>query len=174
MESYDHAGARGAGIIAEVVSFGYEFDPFRINKYNPRGTGLKKALKKALEHARMSVRDIDCIFAGANSTQTADRMEAAAIQEVFGDYAKEVPVTAVKSMIGECYSVSGAMTAAAAVEAIEGAFIPPTINYQEPDPECGLNIMTGRAVDADLKNVMVVGFSPGGANTCMILRKAGD
>lgn len=174
MELYEDARKRGANIIAEVVSFGYEFDPFRINRYNPRGTGLKGAMRKALDNAGMFPKDIDCVFASANSTLSADRIESMAIHDVFGEYAKKVPVTATKSMTGECYSVSGAMAVAAAIGAIDGGFIPPTLNYQEPDPECVLNVVANKAVDADLKNVMVVNFSPSGANICVILRKVSD
>lgn len=171
MEPYDEAKKRGAAMIAEVASFGYEFDPFRLNKYNPRGTGLKGAMQKTLDNAGMSPKDIDCIFANANSTKMADKIEAMIIKDIFGDYGKIVPVTATKSMTGECYSVSGAMAVAAALGAIDRGFIPPTINYKEPDPECDLNIIANKAVNADLKNVLVVNFSPSGANMCMILRR---
>jgi len=171
MESELHARARGAEMIAEAASFGYEFDPYRLHKYNPHGTGLIGAMRKALDGAGMSPRDIDCIFANANSTRTADQIEAKVIHDIFGVYGKKVPVTAVKSMTGDCYSVSGAMTAAAALGALKEGFIPPTINYQEPDPDCELNIIANQSVDVDLKNVLVVNFSPSGANMCAILRK---
>lgn len=174
MEPYEEARARGAKIIAEIASFGYEFDPFRINRYNPRGTGLKGAMIKAIEEAGISPRDIDCIFANANSTPTADRVESMIIKDVFGDYGKQVPVTATKSMTGECYSVSGAFAVAAALGAIQENFIPPTINYQVPDPECDLNIIANKAVEAQLNNVLVVNFSPSGANMCMVLRRVKD
>ncbi|MEW5895110.1 MAG: beta-ketoacyl-[acyl-carrier-protein] synthase family protein [Candidatus Omnitrophota bacterium] len=174
MEPLEHAKSRNAKIMGEVVSFGYEFDPFRIHKYNPKGTGLKGAMNKALENAGMEPRDIDCIFANANSTPSADRIEAAVIKEVFGEHGKKVPVTATKSMTGECYSVSGGMAVAAALGSLDGNFIPPTINYLEFDPECDLNVIANKSVQADLINVMVVNFSPSGANTCMILRKIRD
>lgn len=174
MEPYDEAKKRGAEMMAEIVSFGYEFDPFRINKYNPRGTGLKGSMKKALDNAGMLPGDIDCIFANANSTQAADRIESMIIKDVFGEYGKKVPVTATKSMTGEGYSVSGAMAVSAALGAINGGFIPPTINYKESDSECDLNIVANKAVKADLKNVLVVNFSPSGANMCVILRRIKD
>jgi len=174
MEDYKQAKARKARMMAEVASFGYEFDPFRINRYNPRGTGLKGSMQKALDNAGMSPKDIDCIFANANSTQAADRIESMIIKDVFGEYGKKVPVTAIKSMTGECYSVSGAVAVAAALGAMTEGFIPPTINYKEPDPECDLNIVANKAVKADLKNVLVVNFSPSGANMCMILKRVKD
>ena len=129
---------------------------------------------KTIEEAGISPRDIDCIFANANSTPTADRVESMIIKDVFGDYGKQVPVTATKSMTGECYSVSGAFAVAAALGAIQENFIPPTINYQVPDPECDLNIIANKAVEAQLNNVLVVNFSPSGANMCMVLRRVKD
>ncbi len=171
MESYEEAKARGAKMMAEIVSFGYEFDPFRINRYNPRGTGLKGSMKKALDQAGMAPKDIDCIFANANSTQSADRIEAMVIKDVFGTYGKKIPVTATKSMTGECYSVSGAMAVSAAVGTLAEGVIPPTINYQHPDPECDLNIIANKAVQSDVKNILVVNASPSGANMCVIVRQ---
>ncbi|MFP4472827.1 MAG: beta-ketoacyl-[acyl-carrier-protein] synthase family protein [Candidatus Omnitrophota bacterium] len=170
MEDFQNARDRGADIMAEVGGFGYEFDPYRLHKYNPKGTGMKNAMRKALDAAGLTIADIDCIFANANSAQNADRIEAAAIKEVFGAQAKNVPVTATKSMTGECYSVSGALAVAAALGAVREGFIPPTINYQEPDPDCDLNIIADTVSDADLKNVLINNFSPSGANACMVLR----
>jgi len=174
LEDLDFAKRRGAKIMADVTAFGYEFDPFRLHKFNPRAVGMKNSIRKALDEADMSPSDIDVIFANANSTQAADRIETFAIKEVFGAAAKKVPVTAIKSMIGETYSVSGAMAVGAALGAMERGFIPPTINYKEPDPECDLNIIANKAVKADIKNAMIMNFSPSGANMCMIIRKWED
>ncbi len=171
VESLAFAQGRQARIMAEIVAYGYEFDHFRAFKFNPRGSGMRHAMAQALDQAGMSPGDIDCIFANANSTVAADRIEAAAIRKIFGQAASRVPVTAVKSMIGETYSVSGALSAAAALGAMEKSFIPPTIHYQEPDPECDLEIVGNQAVQADLKNVMILNFSPSAGNVCWILRK---
>lgn len=171
MEEYDHAKARGARILGEVASFGYSFDPFRLNRYNPRVTGLKLAMRQALDNAGLMATDIDYICANANSTKSADKYECLAIKDVFGSHAKVVPVSSVKSMVGDGYSVTTGFAAGAALGAICGGFIPPTINYRVPDPECDLNIIANKSVPANLKNVLVVGFAPGGANSCMVLRK---
>ena len=128
LESYDHAVERKANILAEIVSFGYYFDPFRIDKCRPSGIGLRKAMEEALSEADMSPKDIDYICANANSTERQDKIEAKVINEVFGKYASKVPVSSVKSMIGECYSVSGAFSVAAALGAFNEGFIPPTVN----------------------------------------------
>ncbi len=171
MEDYEHAKARGARILGEVASFGYSFDPFRLNRYNPRVTGLKLAMRAALDNAGLMAHDIDYICANANSTKSADKYECVAIKDVFGSHAKVVPVSSVKSMVGDCYSVTTGFAAAAALGAIYENFIPPTINYQVPDPDCDLNIIANKSVSANLKNVLVVGFAPSGANSCMVLRK---
>ncbi len=171
MEDYDHAKARAANIMAEVLGFGTCFDPFKIHKYNPRGTGLKKAMCLALEDANLDPKDIDCIFANANSTVAADKIETEAIKEVFGNYAKNIPVTAVKSMTGECYSASGMVQAAAALGALTNDFIPPTVNCRERDPDCDLDYVPNKARNAKLKNVLIICFSPNGGNTCMVLGK---
>lgn len=174
MEDVEHAKARNARILGEIASFGYSFDPFRLHKYNPRGTGLKLAIEDALNNAGLMATDIDYICANANSTVAADKIESMVIKQIFGEYGKKVPVSSVKSMVGECYSVTGGFSAAAALGAIHEGFIPPTMNYQEPDPDCDLNIIANKSCPANLKNVLVVGFSPSGANSCMILRKYED
>lgn len=171
MEEYEHARARNAKILGEVLSFGYSFDPFRLNKFNPRGTGLKEAIEDALKNAGMGCSDIDYICANANSTQPADRIEALVLKEIFGEHIKRIPVSAIKSMIGETFGASGAFNVAAGLGAIQQGFIPPTMNYQERDPECDLNIVANQAVEASLKNVLVVNFGPHGSNSCMILGK---
>lgn len=171
MEDVEHAKARNARILGEIASFGYSSDPSRLHKYNPRGTGLKLAIEDALNNAGLMATDIDYICANANSTVAADKIESMVIKQIFGEYGKKVPVSSVKSMVGECYSVTGGFSAAAALGAIHEGFIPPTMNYQEPDPDCDLNIIANKSCPANLKNVLVVGFSPSGANSCMILRK---
>ncbi len=171
MEDYAHARARKARILGEIASFGYSFDPFRINKYNPRGTGLKLAIKEALNEAGLGASDIDYICSNANSTVAADRVETNAIKEIFGEYSYKIPISSIKSMIGECYSVSGAFAVAAALGALYENFLPPTMNYQEPDPECDLDYVPNQSRPAKLDHVLVINFGPGGSNTCMVLRK---
>jgi len=170
-EEYEHAKQRGVPILAEVLGFGYSFDPFRINKYNPRGTGLKEAIRNALEESEVDAKDVSYICANANSTVAADKIETEAIKEVFGKYAYQIPISAVKSMVGEGYSVSGTFLAAAAVGALDRDFIPPTVNYQQKDPDCDLDYVPNKSVKARLKNVLVITFGPNGSNSCIVLRK---
>ncbi len=170
-EELEHAQKRGALILAEVLGFGYSFDPFRINKYNPLGTGLKESIRNALENSDVEAKDIDYIAANANSTVAADKIETAAIKEVFGKQAYQVPVSAVKSMTGEGYSVSGVFEVAAALAAIDKSFIPPTVNYHEADPDCDLDYVPNKSVKADVDKSLVITFGPNGSNSCMVLGK---
>ncbi|MDP3143404.1 MAG: beta-ketoacyl-[acyl-carrier-protein] synthase family protein, partial [Candidatus Omnitrophota bacterium] len=171
LEDLESAKQRKAEILAEVVSFGLRFDPFRLNKYNPRGTGLIEAMRLALDEARLQPKDIDYICANANSTIAADTIETAAIKEVFGEYAKKIPVSSIKSMVGECYSVSGALQVAAAVGAIKNGFIPPTINYKEKDERCDLDYVPNKSRKARLNCVMINSFGPSGNCTSLIIKR---
>src|SRR3990167_7934432 len=168
-EDYDHAVQRNAPIQAEVLGFGTCFDPFRIHKYNPRATGLKQAIRNTLDDAGVGIADIDYICANANSHKMADKVETEAIKEIFGSRAYEIPVSAVKSMTGECYSLSGAFAAAACVGAINENFIPPTVNYQEKDPDCDLDYVPNQSRPAKLNKVLIITFGPNGSNSCMVL-----
>lgn len=170
-EDYDHAVERKANIMAEVLGFGYSFDPFRMNKYNPRATGLKIAIQAALDNCGVEAKDIDYICANANSTPAADKIETLAIKEVFGEHARKIPISSIKSMTGECFSVSGAFAVAAGVGALYENFIPPTVNYQEKDPDCDLDYVPNKSREAVLNHVMVITFGPNGSNSCMILKR---
>ena len=171
-EDYDHAKKRGAPIQAEVLGFGTSFDPFRIHKYNPRGDGLKRSIRFALEDASVEPHEIDYICANANSTMMGDKVETEAIKEIFGERAYKIPVSAIKSMVGECYSVTGAFMVAASVGVLQENFIPPTVNYQEKDPDCDLDYVPNEARDGKkVKNILVITFGPNGTNTCMVLRR---
>jgi 3-oxoacyl-[acyl-carrier-protein] synthase II len=171
VEEYEHAKARGANILAEIVGFGYSFDPVKIHKFNPRGTGMKEAMTYALKENGLEPKDIDYICANANSTQAADKIETDAIKEVFGDLAYKIPISAVKSMVGECYSVTAAFNVAAAVGSINGSFLFPTVNYQEKDPICDLDYVPNTMRTKKLKHVLVNCFGPNGNNNCMVLKK---
>ncbi len=156
-------------ILAHILGIGSCFDPAKFYRYNPKADGMIRAMKLALEDADLSPKDIDCIFANANSTKDADYIETKAIKEVFGNHADKVPITAVKSMLGESYSVSGGFAAAAAIEALQNGFIPPTMNYTHKDPHCDLDYVPNSGRKIDLKHIMINAFGPNGANTCLIL-----
>jgi len=171
MEDMVHAKKRRAKILAEVKGFGYYFDPFRINKYNPQGTGVKQAIRNCLKDAGLKPNQIDYICANANSTQQADKIETDAIKDVFGEKAYKIPVSSIKSMTGECFSVSGAFAATAAVGVLNKKFLPPTINYEVADPACDLDYVPNKARRSSVKNVLVITFGPGGSCCCAALGK---
>lgn len=171
IEDLESAKARQAKIYAEILSFGSYFDPFRINKYNRLGPGIRAAMRFALENAQLEPRDIDYICANANSTKEADLIETEAIKHIFGEDAKKVPVSSIKSMVGESFSACGALSLAASVGAIERSFIPPTINYQEPDEECDLDFVPNKARKAQIDKILINTFGPSGTNTCAVIGK---
>ncbi|MEW6100887.1 MAG: beta-ketoacyl-[acyl-carrier-protein] synthase family protein [Candidatus Omnitrophota bacterium] len=172
LQELNSAKKAKAKIYAEVLGIGSCFDPARFYKYNPKGDGMKRAMKLALEDAALKPKDIDCIFANANSTKDADRIETQAIKEVFGEHAKKMPVTAVKSMLGESFSVSGGLATVAAIGALNKGLIPATINYLEKDNDCDLDYVPNKARSAKLSKVMINAFGPNGANTSLILGNA--
>ncbi len=169
LEELEEAQKRNANIYVEVLGVGSNFDPFRLDKFNPKGTGVIEAIKLALNNASLKINDIDCIFANANSTQDADSVETKAIKEVFGNKASEMPVTAVKSMIGEVFSSSGALSLAAALGSIVKDFIPPTINLKEKDPMCDLDYVPNKARTQKLDKIIINSFGPNGANSVLII-----
>lgn len=171
LEDLKKAEERKANIYAEVLGVGSNFDPFRLDKFNPKGTGIVEAIKLALTNASLKSDDIDCVFANANSTQDADAVETKAIKEVFGDKALKIPITAIKSMIGESFSSSGAMAVAAALGSISKDFIPPTVNLEEKDPMCDLDYVPNKARKQNLGKVMINSFGPNGANSVLIIGK---
>lgn len=173
IEDADSARQRKAHIYAKISSLGYDFVPYRLNKYQKAGTGIRKALREALEKSRLDVNDIDYVSANANSTPEADKIEAEALNDVFEKRKGRVPVSAVKSMVGETFSASGAMQIAAAAGSIEKGFIPPTISYEEKDPHCELDCVPNKARMKQLKNVLISCFGPSGVNTTAILSKYG-
>lgn len=171
LESVESAMERKADIYAQVSGFGAGFDAYRINKYNPQAEGLKRAMRGALKDAQIEKEDLDYVCAGANSTVDADLIETAAIKDVFGTGAKELKVSSIKSMIGECFSASGALQAAAAVGAIEKQAAPPTINYRQRDPECDLDYVPNEPCELKIENVLINAFGPSGCNSSLIISK---
>jgi len=169
LEDLKTAEGHNANIYAEVLGIGSNFDPFRLDKFNPKGTGIVEAMKLALDNANLKSNDIDCIFANANSTQDADVVETEAIKEVFGTQASKIPITAIKSMIGETFSSSGALAITAALGSIKEDFIPPTVNLEERDPMCDLDYVPNIARKQKIDKVMINSFGPNGANTVSII-----
>lgn len=169
LEELSLALERKAHIYAEVLGIGSNFDPFRLDKVNPKGAGIIAAIKSALANANLEASDIDCIFANANSTQSADLVETRSIKEAFGKFADKMPITAIKSMLGETFSASGGLAAAAALGSIERDFVFPTLNLQERDLRCDLDYVPNIGRKQKINKVMVNCFGPNGANSVLVI-----
>ena len=171
LEELNSALARKADIYAEILSVGSNFDPFRLHKFNPKGKGIAESMKLALDNAALKPDDIDCIFANANSTQDADLIETKAIKEVFGKASGNIPVTAIKSMVGETFSASGGLATIAALGSMKQDFIPPTVNLKQKDARCDLDYVPDSARRQEIEKVMINSFGPNGSNTVLIVGK---
>jgi 3-oxoacyl-[acyl-carrier-protein] synthase II len=171
IENEDYAKNRKAKIYAQVKAVESLFDPFRTGKYNPKATGLKKSINDALKKSGVNLNEIDYICAAANSVQNQDALETAVIKEVFENQAYNIPVSSIKSMIGEAVSAAGVLQIAASVGAMENNFVPPTINYKEKDPECDLEYAVNKAIEKKINNVLINNFGPGGNNAACVISK---
>ena len=139
LEEYERAKARGAVIYAEVLGFGSSFDAYSITKPEPEGKGGARAILAALREARIDFRDVQYINAHGTSTRLNDLMETAAVKRVFGEHARNIQLSSIKSMIGHSIGAAGAIEAAALALTLNQQVYPPTINLTEPDPQCDLD-----------------------------------
>ena len=168
LESFEHALARGAKIYGEIVGYATNTDAYHITAPDPGGRMVKKAIRDSLNMAGIEPRQVDYVNAHGTSTPLNDKTEALAIREVFGDY--KVPVSSTKSMIGHLIGAAGAVEGIACAMALEKRVIPPNINYETPDPEMDLNIIT-KPTPANLRVVMNNSFGFGGHNAVIIFKK---
>ncbi|MFD2659787.1 beta-ketoacyl-ACP synthase II [Paenibacillus thailandensis] len=171
LESLAHAAARGARIYGEVVGYGASSDAYHMVATHPEGEGAYRAMKAALRDAGIAPGDVDVISAHATSTELGDRSETAAIKRLFGGDAYRVPVTATKSMLGHMLGASGGAQAIALLKGLEEGLITPTINLENPDPECDLDYVPNEAREAELNTAMSNSFGFGGHNAVIVLRK---
>jgi len=171
LEEYEHARRRGARIRAEVVGYGNTADCYRVTDPQPEGERVELAMRLALKSAGLSPGDIDYINAHGTSTQQNDAMESGAITRIFGPKGDAPPVSSTKSMIGHLIAAAGAVEAIACVRALEEGVIPPTINYENPDPACDLDYVPNEPRKADLTHAMNNSFGFGGQNIVTILKR---
>ena len=171
IEDEEHARARNARIYAELAAIENCFYAFRATKYDPQARGIKKTMRKALHSAQMHEEDIDYISASANSVGQQDMLETLAIKEVFNIYASKIPVSAIKSMVGENVSAGGILQIAAAIGSLHKSFIPPTMNYQDRDPLCDLDYVVNQSRNMEIENILINNFGPGGNNATAIIKK---
>ncbi len=171
IEEEEHARARKANIYAELAAVENTFYAFRAAKYDPKARGITKTMFKALDNAGLQEEEIDYISASANSVPQQDMLETMAIKEVFNIYASQIPVSALKSMVGESVSAAGVLQIVAAIGSLQQSFIPPTINYKEKDSACDLNYVPNTAQKMDVENILINNFGPGGSNATVIIKK---
>ncbi|MDP9483734.1 MAG: beta-ketoacyl-ACP synthase II [Chloroflexota bacterium] len=172
LEELDHALARGATPLAELVGYGATADASHITLPAPGGIGAVRAARRALEKAGLGPADIDHVNAHATSTPEGDKSELQAIRTILGDHAADVPITANKSMVGHTLGAAGAIEAIATIRTILESCIPPTINLTDPDPAAaGLHIVTGRAARSDVRTALSNSFGFGGQNTALIFTR---
>jgi 3-oxoacyl-[acyl-carrier-protein] synthase II len=169
LEERENAIKRNAKIYAEILGYGTSFDPDSKNIYSPKAKGASEAIQYALDDADIMPDDIDYILASANSTLDCDVMETRAVKSVFGAKANEIPISSVKSMVGESFSASGALNAASALGAINEDFLPPTINYEVSDKRCDLDCVPNKRRDRHVNKVLINSFSPTGNNSCLVV-----
>ena len=171
LESLSHAQARGAAILAEVVGYGSTCDAHHITSPTPGGAGGARAMALALLDAQLEAEQVDYVNAHGTSTPANDSNETAAIKTALGPRARQIPVSSTKSMTGHLLGGSGGIEAVAAVLAIGHGVVPPTINYQTPDPACDLDVVPNQAREQIINTALSNSFGFGGHNVCLAFRR---
>lgn len=171
LESLEHAQKRGATIYAEVVGYGSTCDAYHITSPDPEGEGAARAMEIAINEAGINKEEVSYINAHGTSTPVNDKFETNAIKRVFGENAKNIPISSSKSMTGHLLGAAGAIEAIACVKALEEGFIPPTAGYKVPDEECDLDYVPNEGRAAELKYAMSNSLGFGGHNAVILLKK---
>lgn len=174
LEALEHARARGAKILCELTGYGTTDDAHHISAPAENGAGAALSMKLALDDAGLSTADIHYINAHGTSTPLNDKSETAAIKTVFGERAYEIPISSTKSMTGHLLGASGAVEAVFSIMAIRNGVMPPTINYQNPDPECDLDYVPNQPRKAFLRHVISNSFGFGGHNATLVFSQFGE
>ena len=173
LEEYEHAKNRGAKIYCELAGYGCTADAYHMTAPMPEGEGAARAMTIAMRHAKVTPDQVDYINAHATSTGLGDICETRAIKLALGDHARKVAVSATKSTTGHLLGAAGGVELAASALAIKNGLIPPTINLENPDPECDLDCVPNVAREAKLTCVMSNSFGFGGHNATILLKAVG-
>lgn len=171
VEDLEHARKRGAQIYAEIAGHAASSDGFHIAAPDPEAAGPARAMRWALQDAKLNPEDIDYINAHGTSTTLNDPTETRAIKSVFGDHAYHVPISSTKSMFGHAMGASGALEAIVCAKTFQNGWLPPTINYETPDPECDLDYIPNQARQAEVNATLSNSFGLGGQNACLVLKR---
>ena len=171
LETLEHAQNRGATILGEVIGYGMTCDAHHITSPIPGGVGGARAISLAIADAGLQPKDIDYVNAHGTSTPANDSNETSAIKTALGDRARQIPVSSTKSMTGHLLGGSGGIEAVAAVLALQHGVIPPTINHQNPDPACDLDVVPNQAREQIISTALSNSFGFGGHNVCLAFRR---
>ena len=171
LESLEHAEARGAAILAELVGFGQSADAYHITAPAPEGAGAQLAIRSALQDASIEPEEVDYVNAHGTSTPQNDATETAALKSVFGDHAYRLVVGSTKSMTGHMLGAAGAVEGTISALVCQRGVIPPTINFEEADPECDLDYAHAGPVERDVKVAITNSFGFGGHNVTLVIRQ---
>jgi 3-oxoacyl-[acyl-carrier-protein] synthase II len=171
LESEEHALKRGANIMAEIIGYGATADAFHVTQPLENGEGAARAMQIAMKRSGVKPEEIDYINAHGTSTQLNDAMETKAIKAAMGEYARKVPISSTKSMTGHLIGCAGAIEPSICIMTILHGIIPPTINYENPDPDCDLDYVPNTARKVEVNTALTNSFGFGGHNSVLILRR---
>jgi 3-oxoacyl-[acyl-carrier-protein] synthase II len=171
LEEYEHAKARGAHIYGEVVGYSLNNDAFHMTAPLPSGDSCIRAMEDALSAAQINPEQVDYISGHASSTQLNDTNECACVKKVFGSLATKIPVSGTKAFYGHPLGASAAIEAAVCVLAMQHDFVPPTLNYETPDPACDLDVVPNQPREKQINYALSNAFGFGGINSCVVFRK---
>ena len=171
LEELEHAKRRGAKIYAEIIGFGMSADAYHITAPDPEGEGARKAMEFAIADAGIKPEEVDYINAHGTSTPLNDKLETLAIKKLFGEHAYKLAISSNKSMIGHLLGAAGAVEAIATTLTLKEGVIPPTINYESPDPECDLDYVPNEKRVKDVKIALSNSFGFGGHNASLVFKK---
>ena len=171
LEEEEHALSRGATILGELAGYGATDDAYHLTQPVNGGKGAIRAMQNAINDAGLKLEDVDYINAHGTSTPFNDKTESAAIKSLFGDHAENLNISSTKSMVGHSLGASGALEAVACVLAIQNNLLPPTINYNQADPECPLNYVPNNSLKANINVAMSNSFGFGGHNGVIVIKR---
>ncbi len=174
LETVDHALSRNAKIYGEIIGYGLTCDAYHITAPDPSGGGMARTMNLALSEGKVSPAEVDYLNAHGTSTVLNDRCETLSIKQVFGTHAYSLPVSSTKSMTGHLLGAAGAVEFIACLLAMQNNFIPPTVNYETPDPDCDLDFVPNRARKSRLNLVMSNSLGFGGHNASLLIKRFTD
>jgi 3-oxoacyl-[acyl-carrier-protein] synthase II len=172
LEEYEHAKARGANILAEILGYGMSADGSHMTAPDPEGRGAARAMLGAIKDAKIDISEIDYVNAHGTSTPLGDKAETFAIKTVFGEHVRKIAVSSIKSQLGHLLGASGGVEIVASVLALQNQVAPPTINLDNPDEECDLDYVPHEARPMPIRRVLKNSFGFGGHNACLVLARA--